>query len=86
MSKSAKSKNTTLKKVKKLERQGKYLKALRVCDEYLDNTVAEESLVLLKIDILVEYYNNYSFIGLINEYKIKLNKLNKNIQKINIRK
>ena len=72
MSKSAKSKNTTLKKVKKLERQGKYQKALKVCDEYLDNTVAEENLILLKIDLLVEYYNNDDFIGLINEYKIKL--------------
>ena len=72
MSKSAKSKNTTLKKVKKLERQGKYLKALRVCDEYLDNSIAEENLILLKIDILVEYYNNDEFIGLINEYKLKL--------------
>ena len=72
MSKSAKSKNATLKKVKKLERQGKFLKALKVCDEYLDNNIAEESLVLLKIDILVEYYNNDDFIGLINEYKIKL--------------
>ena len=72
MSKSAKSKNATLKKVKKLERQGKYLKALRVCDEYLDNSTVDESLVLFKIDILVEYYNNDDFIGLINEYKIKL--------------
>ena len=72
MSKSAKSKNTTLKKVKKLERQGKYQKALKVCDEYLDNTVAEENLILLKIDLLVEYYNNDDFVGLINEYKIKL--------------
>ena len=72
MSKSAKSKNTTLKKVKKLERQGKYQKALKLCDEYLDSTVAEENLILLKIDLLVEYYNNDYFIGLINEYKIKL--------------
>ena len=72
MSKSAKSKNATLKKVKKLERQGKYLKALKVCDDYLDNTIAEEDLITLKIDILVEYYNNDDFIGLINEYKIKL--------------
>ena len=71
MSKSAKSKNTTLKKVKKLERQGKYQKALKLCDEYLDNTVAE-TLILLKIDLLVEYYNNDDFVGLINEYKIKL--------------
>ncbi len=71
MSKSAKSKNTTLKKVKKLERQGKYQKALKLCDEYLDNAVAE-NLILLKIDLLVEYYNNDDFIGLINEYKIKL--------------
>lgn len=86
MSKSAKSKNTTLKKVKKLERQGKYLKALRVCDEYLDNTVAEESLVLLKIDILVEYYNNDSFIGLINEYKIKLTKFLEDYQEIELLK
>ena len=71
MSKSAKSKNTTLKKVKKLERQGKYQKALKLCDEYLDSTIAE-TLILLKIDLLVEYYNNDYFIGLINEYKIKL--------------
>ena len=71
MSKSAKSKNTTLKKVKKLERQGKYQKALKLCDEYLDNAIAEP-LILLKIDLLVEYYNNDYFIGLINEYKIKL--------------
>ena len=86
MSKSAKSKNSTLKKVKKLERQGKYLKALRVCDEYLDNTVAEESLVLLKIDILVEYYNNDSFIGLINEYKIKLTRFLEDYQEIELLK
>ena len=72
MSKSAKSKNATLKKVKKLVRQGKYLKALRVCDEYLDNALAEEILILMKIDILVEYYNTDEFIALINEYKIKL--------------
>ena len=72
MSKSTKSKNATLKKVKKLERQGKYLKALKVCDVYLDNNIAEETLILLKIDILVEYYNNEDFIALINEYKIKL--------------
>ena len=86
MSKSAKSKNTTLKKVKKLERQGKYLKALRVCDEYLDNTVAEESIILLKIDILVEYYNNDSFIGLINEYKIKLTRFLEDYQEIELLK
>ena len=71
MSKSTKSINATLKKVKKLERQGKYQKALKLCDEYLDNTVAE-NLILLKIDLLVEYYNNDDFVGLINEYKIKL--------------
>lgn len=71
MSKSAKSINATLKKVKKLERQGKYQKALKLCDEYLDNAIAE-TLILLKIDLLVEYYNNDYFIGLINEYKIKL--------------
>ena len=71
MSKSAKSINATLKKVKKLERQGKYQKALKLCDEYLDNAIAEP-LILLKIDLLVEYYNNDYFIGLINEYKIKL--------------
>ncbi|MBE6512944.1 MAG: hypothetical protein E7Z75_07395 [Methanobrevibacter olleyae] len=71
MSKSAKSINATLKKVKKLERQGKYQKALKLCDEYLDSTIAE-NLILLKIDLLVEYYNNDDFVGLINEYKIKL--------------
>lgn len=71
MSKSTKSINATLKKVKKLERQGKYQKALKLCDEYLDNAIAE-TLILLKIDLLVEYYNNDDFVGLINEYKIKL--------------
>ena len=86
MSKSAKSKNSTLKKVKKLERQGKYLKALRDCDVYLDNTVAEESIILLKIDILVEYYNNDSFIGLINEYKIKLTRFLEDYQEIELLK
>ena len=86
MSKSAKSKNTTLKKVKKLERQGKYLKALRVCDEYLDSSIAEESLILLKIDILVEYYNNDEFIGLINEYKLKLTRFLEEPQEIELLK
>ena len=86
MSKSAKSKNTTLKKVKKLERQGKYLKALRVCDEYLDSSIAEESLILLKIDILVEYYNNDEFIGLINEYKIKLTHFLEDFEEIELLK
>ena len=86
MSKSAKSKNTTLKKVKKLERQGKYLKALRVCDEYLDSSIAEESLILLKIDILVEYYNNDDFIGLINEYKLKLTRFLEEPQEIELLK
>ena len=86
MSKSAKSKNATLKKVKKLERQGKYLKALKVCDEYLDNAVAEESLILFKIDILVEYYNNDEFIGLINEYKIKLTHFLEDFEEIELLK
>lgn len=86
MSKSAKSKNATLKKVKKLERQGKYLKALKVCDEYLDNNIAEESLILLKIDILVEYYNNDEFIGLINEYKIKLTHFLEDFEEIELLK
>ena len=86
MSKSAKSKNATLKKVKKLERQGKYLKALKVCDEYLDNAIAEENLILLKIDILVEYYNNDEFIGLINEYKIKLTHFLEDFEEIELLK
>lgn len=86
MSKSAKSKNTTLKKVKKLERQGKYQKALKVCDEYLDSAIAEENLVLLKIDLLVEYYNNDEFIGLINEYKIKLTNFLEESQEIELLK
>ncbi len=85
MSKSAKSKNATLKKVKKLERQGKYLKALKVCDEYLDNAVAEESLILFKIDILVEYCNN-EFIGLNNEYKIKLTHFLEDFEEIELLK
>lgn len=86
MSKSAKSKNATLKKVKKLERQGKLLKALRVCDEYLDSSIAEENLILLKIDILVEYYNNDEFIGLINEYKLKLTNFLEETQEIELLK
>ncbi|MBO6105535.1 MAG: hypothetical protein J6O99_06530, partial [Methanobrevibacter sp.] len=76
----------TLKKVKKLERQGKYLKALKVCDEFLDNAIAEESLILLKIDILVEYYNNDEFIGLINEYKIKLTHFLEDFEEIELLK
>ena len=86
MSKSAKSKNATLKKVKKLERQGKYQKALKLCDEYLDSAIAEENLVLLKIDLLVEYYNNDEFIGLINEYKIKLTNFLEESQEIELLK
>ena len=86
MSKSAKSKNATLKKVKKLERQGKYQKALKLCDEYLDSAIAEKNLVLLKIDLLVEYYNNDEFIGLINEYKIKLTNFLEESQEIELLK
>ena len=72
MSKKAKSKNSIIKKAKKLERQGKYLKALKVCDSYLDIEKAEESLILLKIDILVNLYNNDDFINKINTNKVKI--------------
>ena len=85
MSKSTKSINATLKKVKKLERQGKYQKALKLCDEYLDSTIAE-TLILLKIDLLVEYYNNDDFVGLINEYKIKLTHFLEEVQEIELLK
>ncbi|MBQ6813541.1 MAG: hypothetical protein IJP12_02765 [Methanobrevibacter sp.] len=72
MSKQAKSKNAVIKKAKKLERQGKYIKALKVCDSYLDNEKAEETIIQLKIDILINLYNNDAFINKINEYKVKL--------------
>lgn len=72
MSKQAKSKNTIIKKAKKLERQGKYIKALKVCDSYLDNERSEENLIQLKIDILVNLYNNDTFINEINENKSKI--------------
>ncbi len=72
MSKQAKSKNSTIKKAKKLERQGKYIKALKVCDDYLDNERTEEILIQLKIDILVNLYNNDNFINEINENKTKI--------------
>lgn len=72
MSKQAKSKNTIIKKAKKLERQGKYIKALKVCDSYLDNERSEETLIQLKIDILVNLYNNDTFINEINENKSKI--------------
>ena len=72
MSKKAKSKNSIIKKAKKLERQGKYLKALKVCDSYLDIERVEESLILLKIDILVNLYNNDDFINKINTNKVKI--------------
>lgn len=72
MSKKAKSKNSIIKKAKKLERQGKYLKALKVCDSYLDIERAEETLILLKIDILVNLYNNDDFINKINTNKVKI--------------
>ena len=72
MSKQAKSKNSTIKKARKLERQGKYIKALKVCDAYLDNEKTEETLIQLKIDILVNLYNNDQFINEINEDKTKI--------------
>lgn len=72
MSKQAKSKNAIIKKAKKLERQGKYIKALKVCDSYLDNERSEETLIQLKIDILVNLYNNDTFINEINENKSKI--------------
>ncbi|WP_297983166.1 hypothetical protein [uncultured Methanobrevibacter sp.] len=71
MSKNKKSKNATIKKAKKLERQGKYKKALSVCDRFLDEKI-EESVIQLKIDIIVESYNNDEFIGKLNKYKVKL--------------
>lgn len=71
MSKNKKSKNATIKKAKKLERQGKYKKALSVCDRFLDEKI-EESVIQLKIDIIAESYNNDEFIGKLNQYKVKL--------------
>lgn len=74
MSKKQMSKNTTIKKVRKLERQKKYEKALTLCDDYLD-TKLEKEIIQIKTDLLTNIYYTDNFVDKANEYKLKLNKL-----------
>ena len=50
MSKKSKSKNAIVKKAKKFQRQGKFEKAIKLCDDYLDNEKLEESIIQIKVD------------------------------------
>ena len=55
MSKKSKSKNSIVKKAKKFQRQGKFEKAIKLCDDYLDNEKLEESIIQIKVDNLSQY-------------------------------
>lgn len=56
MSKKSKSKNSILKKAKKFQRQGKFEKAIKLCDDYLDNEKLEESIIQIKVDNLSDLF------------------------------
>ncbi len=56
MSKKSKSKNSIIKKAKKFQRQGKFEKAIKLCDDYLDNEKLEESIIQIKVDNLSDLF------------------------------
>ncbi|MDO5828338.1 MAG: hypothetical protein Q4Q19_08765, partial [Methanobrevibacter sp.] len=56
MSKKSKSKNAIVKKAKKFQRQGKFEKAIKLCDDYLDNEKLEESIIQIKVDNLSDLF------------------------------
>ena len=56
MSKKSKSKNSIVKKAKKFQRQGKFEKAIKLCDDYLDNEKLEESIIQIKVDNLSDLF------------------------------
>ena len=68
MSKKSKSKNSIVKKAKKFQRQGKFEKAIKLCDDYLDNEKLEESIIQIKVEEEKEFLKIYSiFEQLYNE-------------------
>ena len=62
MPKKSKSKNSIVKKAKKFQRQGKFERAIKLCDDYLDNEKLEERVIQIKVDNLSDhfYQNNLS--------------------------
>ncbi len=56
MSKKSKSKNSIVKKAKKFQRQGKFEKAIKLCDDFLDNEKLEESVIQIKVDNLSDLF------------------------------
>lgn len=68
MVKKTKSKNAIIKKAKKLERQGKYKKSLKVCDDFLDKNL-DLNILEIKIDLINTYYFSEEFLEKINNYQ-----------------
>ncbi|MDO5850557.1 MAG: hypothetical protein Q4P14_05015 [Methanobacteriaceae archaeon] len=63
-----KSKNSIIKKAKKLERQGKYKKALKVCDDYLAEDL-DLNILEIKMDLINNTYFSDEFLEKINKYQ-----------------
>lgn len=68
MVKKIKSKNAIIKKAKKLERQGKYRKALSVCDDFLDEDL-DLNILEIKMDLINNMYFSDEFLEKINSYQ-----------------
>lgn len=68
MVKKIKSKNAIIKKAKKLERQGKYKKALKVCDDFLDEEL-DLNILEIKMDLINNIYFSEEFLEKINSYQ-----------------
>lgn len=68
MVKKIKSKNAIIKKAKKLERQGKYKKALKVCDNFLDEEL-DLNILEIKMDLINNMYFSEEFLEKINSYQ-----------------
>lgn len=68
MVKKIKSKNAIIKKAKKLERQGKYKKALKVCDDFLDEGL-DLNILEIKMDLINNMYFSEEFLEKINNYQ-----------------
>lgn len=68
MVKKIKSKNAIIKKAKKLERQGKYKKALKVCDDFLDEDL-DLNILEIKMDLINNIYFSEEFLEKINSYQ-----------------
>ncbi|MCQ2737415.1 MAG: hypothetical protein MJ224_02285 [archaeon] len=63
-----KSKNSIIKKAKKLERQGKYKKALKVCDDYLAEDL-DLNILEIKMDLINNTYFSDEFLEKITNYQ-----------------